>query len=81
MACTVELLLGLDLHKAHILFPHRFGDRFAIDEVVLVGFSVRFNELAGMSRTGVTLFSQFAPHEVRSRIGFQADQRVGRLAV
>jgi hypothetical protein len=52
MACTVELLLGLDLHKAHILFPHRFGDRFAIAEVVLVGFSVRFNELAGMSRTG-----------------------------
>jgi hypothetical protein len=32
----IQLLLGLDLHKPHILFRDRFGDGFGIDEVVLV---------------------------------------------
>ena len=32
----VELLLGLDLHKAHVLLRHGFGDRLRIDEIILV---------------------------------------------
>jgi hypothetical protein len=27
---------SLELREAHVLFGHGFGDRFAIDEVVLV---------------------------------------------
>src|ERR1700746_327407 len=30
----VELLLGLDLHKAHVLLRHGFGDRLRIDEII-----------------------------------------------
>jgi hypothetical protein len=30
------LLLGLDLHKAHVLLRHGFGDRLRIDEIILV---------------------------------------------
>jgi len=31
----IELLFGLDRHKAHVLLGHRFSDCFRIDEVVL----------------------------------------------
>jgi hypothetical protein len=53
----VELLLSLDLHKAHVLFGHGFGDRFRIDEIVLVRLPVRFYELGGDEPHFVSLFS------------------------
>src|SRR6185437_13123562 len=42
----IELLLGLDRYEAHVLFAHGFGDRFAIEEVVLVGLTLGLDELA-----------------------------------
>src|SRR5690348_16396211 len=41
----IELLLGLDLHEAHVLFGYRFGNRFPINEVILVRLSIRLYEL------------------------------------
>ncbi len=41
----IELLLRFDLHKAHVLLGHGFGDRFRIDEVVLVRLALGFDEL------------------------------------
>jgi hypothetical protein len=41
----IELLLRFDLHKTHVLLGHGFGDRFRIDEVVLVGLAVRLHKL------------------------------------
>jgi hypothetical protein len=41
----IELLLRFDLHKAHVLHGHGFGDRFCIDEVIFVRLPVGFDEL------------------------------------
>src|SRR6185503_11166286 len=59
----IQLFLGLDLHKTHILFPHRFGDRFGSLEVVLVGFSIRFHELGWDQLYLVPLFSRRLPRK------------------
>ena len=53
----IELLLRLDEHKAHVLLGHRFGDRFRIEEVVLVRLSVRLYELGGDEPYFVSLLS------------------------
>ena len=75
MACRSSCSCGLDLHKAHVLFGHGFGDRFGIDEVVLVRLAVRLHKLRRNESHLVSLFSQCGAHKVRSRAGFQADQR------
>ena len=71
----IELLLGLDRHKAHVLFGYRFGDRFRIEKVVLVRFAVRLHELGGDEPHLVTLFSEYGSHKVCSGTRLQADQR------
>ena len=71
----IELLLRFDLHKAHVLLGHGFGDRFRIDEVVLVRLAVGFDELGRDEPHFVPLFSYSGPQEVRSRTGFKADKR------
>jgi hypothetical protein len=52
----VELLLRLDRHKAHVLFGHRFGDGFRIEEVVLVRLAVGLDELRRNESYLVALF-------------------------
>lgn len=68
MACTSSVF-GLDGHKPHALFGHRFGDRLAIDEVVLVGFSVGFDELGRDEPHVVALLSQCSNLGSRQRRG------------
>jgi hypothetical protein len=70
----IELLLGLDRHKAHVLFAHAFGDGLGIEEVVLVGLAIRLHKLSRDESHLVTLLAQGGPQEVRSRTGFQTDQ-------
>jgi hypothetical protein len=53
----IKLLLRLDRHKAHVLLGHRFGDRFCVEEVVLVRLSVRLYELGRDEPYLVSLFS------------------------
>src|SRR5579864_7086674 len=53
----IELLLRLDWHKTHVLFGYGFGDRFRIDEVVLVRLAVRLHKLGGDEPHFMTLFS------------------------
>jgi hypothetical protein len=71
----VELLLSLDLYEAHVLFRYRFSDRFGVDEVVLVRFSIGFDELSRNEPHVMTLFSQCSSHEVRSCTSFQTNKR------
>jgi hypothetical protein len=71
----IELLLCLDLHKAHVLFGYRFGDRFRIQEVILVRLAVRLHELGGDEPHFVTLFSECGSQKVCSGTRLQADQR------
>jgi hypothetical protein len=71
----IELLLGLDRHKAHVLFGHRFGDRFRIQEVVLVRLPVGLYELGGNEPHFVSLLSECGSQKVGSRTRLQTNQR------
>jgi hypothetical protein len=41
----IELILGLDGRETHVLAFHRFGNRFRIAVVILVGFDDRSHKL------------------------------------
>ena len=75
----IELLLRFDLHKAHVLLGHGFGDCLGVDEVVLVRLAVGFDELRRDEPHLVPLCSQGTTQEVRSGTGFKPDQRCGQL--
>jgi len=62
----VELLLVLNLHKAHVLLGHGFGNRFGVKEVVL-------DELCRDQPHLVSLLPQHRPQRVRSRACLQTD--------
>jgi hypothetical protein len=47
----VKLVVRLDGNKAHVLAFDGFGDRFRIDEVVLVRLPKSFTNFAAISRT------------------------------
>ena len=71
----VELLVGLDGNKTHVLARHRFGDRFGIEEVVLVRLEEGFDELRRDESHVVPLLAQCGADKVRTGTGFDADQR------
>ncbi len=41
----IELVIGLDRHKAHVLPRDRLGDSFGVEKVVLVRLEKGFYEL------------------------------------
>jgi len=71
----IKLVLGLDGNKAHVLSCHRLGDRFRIEEVVLVRLQVGLYELGWDESHVVSLPAQGCTDELCSRAGFDAYQR------
>ncbi len=68
----IELVICLDRHEPHVLPIDCLGDRFGIQEVVLVRLYKRLHELRRNQLHVVALFSQGAAQEVRAGAGFQA---------
>jgi len=54
----VELVVGLDRNKSHVLPFHCFGDSFSIEKVFLVGLHEWLHELSRNQLHVVALFSQ-----------------------
>jgi hypothetical protein len=71
----VQLIVRLDRNKPHVLPLHGFSDRFGIHEVVLVRLHEWLHKLRRDQSNVVALLPQCPSEEVRSRTGFQADQR------
>ena len=71
----IELVVGLDRNKAHILPFHGLGDRLCIHEVVLVGLYERLHKLSCNQTHIVALLPQRASKKMRSRTCLQPDQR------
>ena len=70
----VELVVGLDRNEAHVLPVDSFGDRFRIEEVVLVGLHERLYELGWNQLHVMALFSQGAAEKVSTRTCLHPDQ-------
>ena|ERR1700674_2489134 len=70
----VELIVGLDRNEAHILPIDSFGDRFSINEVVLVRLHERLYELSWNQLHIMALFSQGTAKEVSTRTCLHPDQ-------
>ena len=62
----VELVVGLDRNEAHVLPIDSFGDRFRIEEVVLVRLQLRLYELARDESHVVSLAAQGCADEMCS---------------
>src|SRR6202044_2145474 len=65
---------AFDGDKPHVRSPHRFGDGFGIDVVVLVGLYVRLHIPGRHQPNFMTLLAQSATQEVRACAGFHAHQ-------
>jgi len=70
----IQLLIAFDGDKPHVRSPHRFGDGFGIDVVVLVRLYVRLYVLGRHQPNFMTLLAQSATQEVRACAGFHAHQ-------
>jgi hypothetical protein len=70
----VELVVGLDRNKAHVLPIDSFGDRFRIEEVVLVRLHKWLYELSWNQLHIMALFSPGTAKEVSTRTCFHPDQ-------
>ena len=71
----VELVVGLDRDKAHVLALDSLSNRFRIDKIVLVGLHKWLHELRCDQPHIVTLIAQRPAEEVRSRARLEANQR------
>jgi hypothetical protein len=60
----VQLIIRLNRDEAHVLAFDRFGNRFGIDEVVLVRLYKRLHELSRDQPNVVALRSQGASQEM-----------------
>jgi hypothetical protein len=75
----VELVIRLDRNKPRVLSVDRLGNRFRIQEVVLVGLHEGLYELGRDQPHVMALFSQHTSEEVRPGACLYTDQ--GRLHV
>ena len=75
----VELVVGLDRHKPHVLPRHRLGDRLRIEEVVLVRLEKGFYKLRRDQPHIVSLFTQDSADEMRARAGFDPNQQAWQV--
>jgi hypothetical protein len=69
----IQLLLRLDRYKTHPRPSDRFGNRFRVDVVALVGLHIRLYVLRRHQAHFMPLFPQSPPEKVRSTAGFHAD--------
>jgi hypothetical protein len=70
----VELVIGLDRNKPHVLAINSLGDRLRIQEVVLVRLHKRLHELGWDQLHVVALRSQNPAKKVSSRTCLHPDQ-------
>ena len=70
----IQLLVGLDRHKAHRGPAHCFGDRFGVDEIVLVGLHERLYILCRHQPRLMALLAQSLAEEMRACTGFHPNQ-------
>src|SRR5246127_5530963 len=70
----IQLLVGLDRHKPHRGTAHRFGDRFGINEVVLVGLHERLHVLCRHQAHLMPLFAQSPAKEMGPSASFHPNQ-------
>src|ERR1017187_4915672 len=75
----VELLVGLDRHKAHRGPAHCLSNRFSVDVIALVGLHERLHILRRHQAYFMALFSQCPAKEMSSSTGFHADQLRGKV--
>ncbi len=71
--CNEFEVSSLNRHKAHVLAIYGFGDRFGIEEVVLVRLQERFDELRWNQSRVMPLLAQCSRQEMRSRAGLKPD--------
>ena len=74
-ALQIQLVVGLDGNKPHIVARNRFSDGFAIQVVVLVRLTIRLHELPGNQPNLMPLFAYDPSQVMRSAAGLHADQR------
>jgi hypothetical protein len=70
----IQLFFGLDRHKSHSRSLHRFGDRFRIQEVTLVGLHIRLHVLRRHQSHFMPLLAQRPTEKVRSTARLHANQ-------
>src|SRR5216684_7940814 len=70
----IQLVIGLDRHKAHGRPCDSLRDRLSIDVVALVRFHVRLHILRRNQPHFVSLFSQCPAKKMRTPTGFHANQ-------
>jgi hypothetical protein len=75
----VELVVGLDRHKAHRRAGYSLGTRFGIDVVVLVRLHVRLHILCRHQAHIMALFPQSAAEKMRSSAGLHTDQALRKV--
>jgi hypothetical protein len=75
----VELVIGLDRHKAHRGTGYCLGTRFSIDVVVLVRLHVRLHILRRHQAYIMPLFPQSAAEKMRSSASLHADQTPAKV--
>jgi hypothetical protein len=71
----IELVIGLDRDKAHVLALHGFGDCLCVHKVVLVGLYERLHKLRCYQPYIMALLPQRASEKVCSGTCLQPDQR------
>ena len=71
----VQLVIGLDRYKAHVLALDGFGDGLGVHEIVLVGLHKGLHELGCDQPHVMALIPQRPAEEVRSRARLRANQR------
>src|ERR1039458_2636498 len=71
----VQLIIGLDRDKTHVLPLDGLRDRLCVDEVVLVRLHEGLHELSWYQLDIVTLLPQRASEKVRSGAGLKPNQR------
>src|SRR5258708_18902526 len=62
----IQLVIGLDRHKAHGRSCDSLGDRLGIDVVALIGFHVRLHILRRYQPHVVSLFPQCSAKKMRT---------------
>ena len=78
-ALQIELVLGLDWHKAHVVAGDGFGDRLRIQIVVLVRLAERLHKLPGNQPHLMPLTANNPGQTVRTAACLHADQRACQL--
>ncbi len=78
---AVQLVIGLDRHKAHRRPCYRLGDRFRIEEIAFVGLHVRLHILRRYQPHLMAPFAQCRPRKCAPPQASMPINSTGRFAV